>query len=98
MNDNDAGTVTLTANPTTGEVVAADAATPFDQPGAATRDWIWRLIVITFCAGIGLLLVALIVSMFIRPVSDTIVGLVHGIALLLIGYIAGLMQRSPQHA
>lgn len=75
-----------------------NAAAPFDQPSASTRDWIWRLIVGCFCLSILMLVIAMIVSMFIRPVSDTIVGLVHGIALLLIGYVAGLMQRSPQHS
>jgi hypothetical protein len=75
-----------------------NAAAPLDQPSAPTRDWIWKLTTGTFCLGIVALVGALIVAMFLRPVSETTVGLVHGIALLLIGYVAGLMQRGPQHA
>lgn len=68
-----------------------------DAPSPNTRDWIWKITTSTFCISVLALLASLIVAMFLRPVSETTVGLVHGIALLLIGYVAGLMQRSPQH-
>lgn len=74
-----------------------NAAAPLDQPSAPVRDWVWRVTVSTFCISVLALLASLVAAMFIRPVSDTTVGLIHGIALLLIGYVAGLMQRSPQH-
>jgi hypothetical protein len=86
--------VTITADPTTGTVVA-DAAPVLHAPGAPTTDFLWRAVVMTCCYLIAVAGTALVLGMFLNWRGFVAVELVQGVFLVVFGFVAGLLAPSP---
>jgi hypothetical protein len=100
MNDNDAGTVTLTANPVTGDVTASDAdASPLNKPSRKTVSLVWLLIVGANVLVMVVAAVALAAALFLPDRAS----LAKPELLVILfstpaAFLAGLIARDPgQH-
>jgi hypothetical protein len=88
------GAVTITGDPETGEVRAASAGR-LPDPDPPTNDFLWRCVVLTCCALLLVIGVALTAGLFVQARGFVAVELVQGMFLVVFGLVAGLLAPSP---